>query len=289
MFDLFDFSDAMAGEIWEVDVHLADTAESSDAMHLAFDTVPDGYGLFEHLGTNSGTESLLTLTASSDGDPATESLDSSTADIYPRGTLSPEEFQRDGTYDPKHNCVVEGSVLSDLLLVDKQTTGSCSLMAQEQFVERWRGQSVSEAELISLAWDQGVYGQGVFGWVNGGTNFAGLDLALDAYDVPHRRINSCDVNQLEHFLKNGCDGLVRVDASSFYNDPACGPDSCHAIAVVGRGKDYWTGNTTGFYVTDSNFPGTARFLSVQEFEACWHGDLIAVPASPETNPSVLFA
>ena len=182
MFDLFDFSDAMAAEIWEADVHLADTVESSGVMQLAFENVADEYDPYEPSGTNSGTESLLIQTAelatSSDGDPAAESLDGSAADMYPKGTLSPEDFQRNGTYDPKHNCVVEGSVLSDLVLVDKQTTGSCSLMAQEQFVERYLGHSVSEKELIDLAWDQGVYGQGVVGFFNGGTNFAGLDLAV---------------------------------------------------------------------------------------------------------------
>jgi hypothetical protein len=202
---------------------------------------------------------------------------------YPRGTLLPEDFQRNGNYDPIHKCTVEGNVLSDLSYVDQQTTGSCSLMAQEQFVERWTGRSVSEAELIDLAWDQGVYG-----WF-GGTNFAGLDLVLDAYDVPHRRFTSSSISQLEHLLKNGCDALVGVDAGNFYNDASCGPDAAHAIAVVGRGVDYWSGNTTGFYVTDSNCPGTARFVTVQDFEACWRGDLIAVPSSPKTNPAVLFA
>lgn len=288
MFDLFQLADVMAGDGWEVDVRLSDAVESLDGPHMDFDASLDAYDALgqseaftadhaelrhdEHVSTGDGPYSEI-------GD-----IHPTVADIYPHGIMRPENFQSNGGYDPIHKCSVEGNVTSDLMLVDLQTEGSCSLMAQEQFVERYTGQSVDEADLVELASKYGVYDS----WWGGGTNFAGWDIALDHYDVPHRRITATDIPQLEHFLKNDCDALVGVDASIFYGDPSIGP-SGHAIAVVGRGKDYWTGTTTGFYVTDSNCPGTTRFLTVEEFQACWCGDVIAVPATPKTNPAVLFA
>jgi hypothetical protein len=288
VFDLFEFSDAMAGDGWEGDVRFSDTVESWDSMQSAFDNTLDAYDGFdqseafttdhaklrhdEHVSTGDGPYSEI-------GD-----IHPTVADIYPHGIMRPENFQSKGGYDPIHKCSVEGNVTSDLMLVDLQTEGSCSLMAQEQFVERYTGQSVDEADLVELASNYGVYDS----WWGRGTNFAGWDIALDHYDVPHRRITATDIPQLEHFLKNDCDALVSVDASILYGDPSMGP-SGHAIAVVGRGKDYWTGTTTGFYVTDSNCPGTTRYLTVEEFQACWCGDVIAVPATPKTNPAVLFA
>ena len=288
MFDLFQLADVMAGDGWEVDVRLSDAVDSLDAPQMAVDDTLDAYDAFDQSETLTADHPALHHAEQMSTGEGSYSdmgdISATTADRFPDGIMRPEDFQGNGGYDPIHKCSVEGNVTSDLMLVDAQTEGSCSLMAQEQFVERYTGQSVSEAQLVELASRYGVYDT----WWGGGTNFAGWDVALDHFNVPHRRITATDIPQLEHFLKNDCDALVGVDASILYGDPSTGP-SGHAIAVVGRGKDYWTGTTTGFYVTDSNCPGTTRFLTVEEFQACWSGDVIAVPATPKTNPAVLFA
>jgi hypothetical protein len=288
MFDLFGIADVVAGDGWEGDVGLPDAVEPLEGPHVDFPDSLDTYDAFgQSEASTTGHAALHHDGHVTTGEgPYSEigDIHPTTADIYPHGIMRPEDFQGNGSYDPIHKCSVEGNVTGDLMLVDRQTEGSCSLMAQEQFVERYTGQSVDEADLVELASNHGVYDS----WWGGGTNFAGWDIALDYYDVPHRRITATDIPQLEHFLKNDCDALVGVDASIFYGDPSMGP-SGHAIAVVGRGKDYWTGTTTGFYVTDSNCPGTTRFLTVEAFQACWSGDVIAVPATPKTNPAVLFA
>jgi hypothetical protein len=50
------------------------------------------------------------------------------------------------------------------------------------------------------------------------------------------------------------------------------------VAIVGKGVDQTTGETRGYYFTDSNFPSTSRFLTVAELNDCWYGDLIAISA-----------
>lgn len=236
------------------------------------------------VGEGQVVDAVQEITRAGVEDPPCPDLDYPAEGGYSNGLMRSEEFVQHGRFDPVHNCRVEGNVTADLLLVDGQTTGSCSLMAQEQFVQRYTGQSISESELIDMAWKDGVYS-----WWGGGTTFAGWDSILDRFDVPHRRFNAAEIPQLEQFLGKGCDALVSVDASILYDDPSIGPDAGHAIAVVGRGMHSWTGKTTGFYITDSNFPGTTRFVPVEQFAACWRGDMIAVPATPSTNPSILYA
>jgi len=184
--------------------------------------------------------------------------------------LSPSDLHGGGTFDSVNNCIVEGDVLADMSYVDGQTANSCSLMAQEQFVERWVGKNIPEHVLEEIAASWGVYTP------EGGTNFAGQDAILDYFGVPHQRYPTADLQMLEEAIANGNDAILGVDARDFYHDPTIPPQSGHAVSVVGRGIDPVTGETKGFYFTDSNYPQTARFVTAEELTKCWLGDMIVV-------------
>lgn len=186
-------------------------------------------------------------------------------------------FDAGGSFDPVNGCIVEGDVLDDMAFVDQQTHGSCSLMAQEQFVERWIGEDVPEQVLEDIAGNWGVYTP------EGGTNFAGQDAVLDYFGVPHQRYPAADIEMLEQAIANGDDAILGVDAREFYCDPMMPPNSGHAVSVVGRGIDPATQATKGFYFTDSNYPGTTRFVSVEKLSGCWFHDMIVVSTSQPTT------
>ena len=190
-----------------------------------------------------------------------------------RGVLSNSDFESDGQYDPVHHCQVLGDVASDLGFVQQQTNESCSLLAQEQFVQRHLGVNVSEQELEELAVSWGVYTP------EGGTTFPGQDAILDYFNVPHQRFAEADLELLDQFTAKGYDALVGVDPRDFYNDPTIPPGSGHAVAIVGKGIDPDTTETKGYYFTDSNYPNTSRFLSVEDVDACWFRDMIVIPGA----------
>lgn len=191
--------------------------------------------------------------------------------------LKSGHFDANGTFDPVNECNVEGDVVGDMEFVNRQTHGSCSLMAQEQFVERWVGEDIPEHVLEDIAGSWGVYTP------DGGTNFAGQDAILDYYGVPHQRYPLANIEMLDQAIANGDDAILGVDAREFYGDPTIPPNSGHAVSVVGRGVDPATQETKGFYFTDSNFPGTARFMSVEELSDCWFRDMIVVSTSQPTT------
>jgi len=185
------------------------------------------------------------------------------------------DFGADGSFDGVNGCIVEGNVTGDMEFVDQQTHGSCSLMAQEQFVERWIGEDVPEHVLEEIASGWGVYTP------DGGTNFAGQDAILDFYGVPHQRYRNANIGMLEKAIADGNDAILGVDAREFYGDSFMPPNSGHAVSVVGRGIDPETQTTKGFYFTDSNYPGTTRFVSVNDLADCWLHDMIVVDTNTQ--------
>jgi len=146
-------------------------------------------------------------------------------------------------------------------------------MAQEQFVERYLGVQISEADLEKLAASWGVYSP------ESGTTFAGLDAVLDYFDVPHQRVTQSDLEHLDATTQRGNDVVVSVDSREFYGDVTIPPDSGHAVAIIGKGVDPATGATTGYYFSDSNFPNSARYLTIPEVENAWYRDMIIIPSS----------
>lgn len=187
-------------------------------------------------------------------------------------TVTIDNFSADGTMDLKHNVIVEGNVAHDIQFTDQQTRSSCSLMAQEQFVNRYTGQSIPEEY---LEWQAGKWG--VYDPVNG-TVPEGQSMILDHFNIPHgpHEIH-CEIEDLNAAISAKKDILIGVDAREFYNDPSFPPGSGHAVAIVGRGIDPTTGEVAGFYVTDSNFPQSARFVNVEKMQDSWFGDMITVP------------
>lgn len=187
-------------------------------------------------------------------------------------TVTIDNFSADGTIDLKHNVIVEGNVAHDIQFTDRQTNSSCSLMAQEQFVNRYTGQSIPEEY---LEWQAGQWG--VYDPVNG-TSEEGQSMILDHFNIPHGPHKAhCEIEDLNEAISAKEDILIGVDAREFYNDPSFPPGSGHAVAIVGRGIDPTTGEVAGFYVTDSNFPQTARFVNVEKMQNSWFGDMITVP------------
>ena len=182
------------------------------------------------------------------------------------------DFSEDGSVDTKNNLIVVGDVASDINFISKQTHGSCSLMAQEQFVHRLTGKPIPEEYLEWQAEKWGVYHPDV------GTNGEGQEMILDHFNIPYDRDYNPDLDDIVHSMSKGNDVLIGVDAREFYQDPSIPPGSGHAVALVGRGLDPETGDLKGFYVTDSNYPGAAHFIPTEQLEASWTGlDMISVP------------
>lgn len=187
-------------------------------------------------------------------------------------TLRADDFSNQGTYDLKNNVFVEGNVVNDMQFVDLQTHGSCSLMAQEQFVNRYLGQSIPEEYLEWAANKWGVYSPDL------GTDVNGQSMVLDHFNIPHGEHEfNCEIADLNNAISNNEDIIIGVDARDFYEDMGIPPDSGHAVAVVGRGINPVTNEISGYYITDSNYPQSVHFVSVDKLERAWQGDMITVP------------
>ena len=187
--------------------------------------------------------------------------------------VSEHHFTDNGNFDVKNNVIVEGNVADDIKYVDQQTHGSCSLMAQEQFVERYTGQPIPEDYLEWRAEKWGVYDPDI------GTEFSGQTMVLDHFNIPYERHYLCDLEDLDDALQSDNDAIIGVDARVFYDDPGIPPGSGHAVAVVGRGVDPVTHEVKGYYVTDSNFADAAHFVDAERLENAWTGlsDMIVIP------------
>ena len=186
--------------------------------------------------------------------------------------VTQNHFSDDGTMDLKNNVIVEGNVHNDIQFTDQQTHGSCSLMAQEQFVHRYTGQSVPEEYLEWQAEKWGVYDPDL------GTDWNGQSMVLDHFNIPHGPHQfDCEIEDLNEAISSNEDIIIGVDAREFYDDPSIPPGSGHAVAIVGRGFDPQTGDVAGFYVTDSNFPQSAHFITIDKMQSSWQGDMITVP------------
>lgn len=185
--------------------------------------------------------------------------------------VSAEQFTQDGQFDPINQCIVEGNVAGDISFIQVQTGGTCSLMAQEQFIARITGNHIPESELERIASEMGVYDP------NLGTFPDGWNAILDYYDIPNTKYPVADTNMLDTATQRGDDVLIGVDARIFYDDPTVPPGSGHAVAIVGRGIDPGNGQLNGYYITDSNYPGQAHFKTVAELEQFWYSEMITVP------------
>ncbi len=194
--------------------------------------------------------------------------------------VSPREFSADGAFDNKNNLIVVGDVAHDIQYVDQQTGPTCSLMAQEQFVHRYIGKSLPEDYLAWRGEEWGVYAAS---GPEAGTNYVGQTMILDHFDIPYERSTFNWFNtttSIDKALDADKDLIVGVDAREFYGDSTIPPGSGHAVAVVGKGVDPSTHETSGFYITDSNNPGTVRFMDVDSFDNAWLRDMIAIPNPP---------
>lgn len=185
--------------------------------------------------------------------------------------VTENHFNSNGTFDEKNNLIVEGNVAHDLQFTQQQTHGSCSLMAQEQFVHRYIGQAVPEEYLEWQAEKWGVYSPDL------GTDEDGQVMVLEHFNIPHDRIFDADTSDIDNAISTGNDVIIGVDAREFYEDSSIPPESGHAVAIVGRGIDPETSEVAGYYVTDSNYPESARFVSVEKMESSMLGDMITIP------------
>ena len=103
--------------------------------------------------------------------------------------VTENHFSSDGTYDNKNNVIVEGNVVHDMQFTQQQRGPTCSLMAQEQFVHRYRGEELSETELEEVAEEMGIYRPGLSNPELGGTRPWGLASILDICHIPHQRLS----------------------------------------------------------------------------------------------------
>lgn len=190
----------------------------------------------------------------------------------PSDIVRSADFSPDGSIDTKNNLVVVGDVASDINFISEQTHGSCSLMAQEQFVHRLTGKPIPEEYLEWQAEKWGVYHPDI------GTVSEGQEMVLDHFNIPYDRDYNPALDDIVSSMSKGNDVLIGVDAREFYQDPFIPSGAGHAVALVGRGLDPETGDLKGFYVTDSNYPGAAHFVPTERLEASWDGaDMISVP------------
>lgn len=258
-------------------------ASASDASDGEMDALPSGEAVVDTVDEDG--ESVLGaevgLAASSDGSSVFDTVFDLVKDAWdrffqpffdPNDIVRSSDFSQNGSYDTKNNVVVVGDVASDIDFIGEQTHGSCSLMAQEQFVHRYIGKPIPEEYLEWQAEKWGVYSPDL------GTVEEGQEMILDHFEIPHERIYNPDLDDIVESMSKGNDVLIGVDARDFYQDPSIPPGSGHAVALVGRGLDPATGELAGFYVTDSNYPGAAHYLPVDQLAGCWDGaDMITVP------------
>lgn len=185
--------------------------------------------------------------------------------------VTEHHFTNGGSYDTKNDVIAEGNVLHDLQFTQQQTHSSCSLMAQEQFVHRYTGQAIPEDYLEWYAEKQGVYSPDL------GTIEEGHTMILEHFNIPFEKSSFMGIEDLDNAISENKDIIIGVDAREFYGDPSIPPGSGHAVAVIGRGVNPTTHELEGFYVTDSNFPESAHFISVDKMEASWWNDMITIP------------
>ena len=100
---------------------------------------------------------------------------------------------------------------------------------------------------------------------------------MDHFDIPHNRQLFADIEDIEKAINQQGDVIIGVDARYFYNDTFLPEGSGHAVSVVGKGIDQVSGETRGFYITDSNYPGSARFITPEQLDRCWWNDMIVIP------------
>lgn len=191
----------------------------------------------------------------------------------PSVLLTRDDFTSGGSYDPINECIVHGDVAKDIEYIDAQTGPTCSLMAQEQFVERYIRQDIPEDV---LAWRAETWGYYQPDGLDAGTNWLGQTSILEHFSIPHSREIFATVDELNASLRAGNDILIGVDARNFYEDPSLPPGSGHAVAVVGWGEDPKSGGICGYYITDSNFPGTVRFITGDSLQQAWYCDMVSV-------------
>ena len=190
----------------------------------------------------------------------------------PDDIVHASDFSENGMLDTKNHLVVVGDVASDINFVSRQTGPTCALMAQEQFVHRLTGKPIPEDYLEWQAEKWRVYSPEI------GTIPEGQEMILDHFNIPYDRQYSPDLDDIVKAMSKGNDVLIGVDAIVFSQDPSIPPDSGRAAALVGRSLDPSTGDLKGFYVTDSNFPGGAHFVTTEQLAAAWDGaDMISVP------------
>ena len=185
--------------------------------------------------------------------------------------VTDHHFSDDGTMDLKNNVIVEGNVQHDMQFTEQQTHGSCSLMAQEQFVHRYTGQPIPEDYLEWKAENWGVYSPDF------GTDANGQTMVLEHFHIPFERAFSQDIDDLNQAISENKDIIIGVDSRAFYESAEYPPGSGHAVAIVGRGLNPVSHEVEGFYVTDTNLPQTAHFVPVEKMRQCWFGDMISVP------------
>jgi len=191
--------------------------------------------------------------------------------------MSPRDFSSDSTFDEKHHLQVIGDIAEDIKYVEQQTHEDCALMSQEQFVHHYIGRPIPEDYLEWRAEQWGVYSP------EAGTNFFGQTMILDHFGIPHSHHSLWgDIGDVNRALDNDESVMVGVDAREFYEDPTIPPGSGHQVAVVGKGVDPATHEIEGFYITDTNHPGTARFMNVDSFDKAWLKDMTSIP-NPHTR------
>jgi len=150
-------------------------------------------------------------------------------------------------------------------------------MAQEQFIEKYYDVEIPEQALVDFATRMNVYSPGH------GTDPMGWDMLLNHFGIDHECLFHASVDDLVSAVKNGNDVFLAVDASPFYNDPTIPSGSGHAVVVTGDGTDRQAGEVRGFYINDTNHPGTPLFKTIADLEECWHGQMISVPDPALSN------
>jgi hypothetical protein len=281
--EVLDFSDKLSDETPNLDeLFNHESLETEEDGNLAvadepysLDEVQEELPYFEAIEPLEALEPVVEGNIAWSPDDIFQEVDDWWHDLidFDEKLIYPSQFESDGgvVRDPQNGCIVMGNVADDIHYVDTQTAGSCSLMAQEQFVHRATGKSIPEDYLEWRAEQWGVYDPVA------GTNYNGQTKILDHFDIDYKRSMFASLEDLDNVTTDGNDAIIGVDARYFYNDVSIPEGSGHAVAVVGKGVDPVSGGTTGYYITDSNNPSAARFLTSEELQDCWEGDMIAIP------------
>lgn len=172
-----------------------------------------------------------------------------------------------------------GTPVQDATLWEGQQTEpmGCAIRVQQNIIEEFTGQKLSETALSSEATAHGWFSQ------TSGTPLQDMGLEMQLHGIANHETQNANVFDLENELSQGHKIIVGVDAGALWNGTADGRG--HAIEVTGI--DLSDPNNPQVIVNDPGVPnGAGNHYSLSQFTQAWSGSndlMVATDAAPPSQ------